>query len=478
MNKALKIIIALLLLATIIAGIMYAVSYRRQQEYLASHIFVEDAVYPQDAETLDLRGTGISVAHYETLRKQLPDCTISWELPFQGLFYPNDTTELTVTSLTDEDVALLDYLPGLTAVHAEGCTDYPQLMALQARRPECRVNWQVTLSGESYPHTTRSLTFTDADPAQLLENIPYLPDLESIHFIQPEMAAEDLLLLRETFPNIAITWEKDVLGATYADDVTELDFSGMALESLEELEALMKYFPDLEKLILCDCGFDNETLAAFRERVRQDYKVVWSVKIYTLVVRTDELTFMPEKYDLNVTDAHLKDLVYCEDMLCVDLGHKSVRNLDFLYGMPHLQYLIVADSDVTDITAVGSLKELIYLEVFKTDVSDYSPLLGCTSLEDVNLAFTDGDASVFAEMPWLKNLWINCCGVDQETRQLLIEALPNTTIEFDHGWHMGNSWRGVENYFRMRDLLEMPYYDWGNQVGRPEWAKDWPDPNS
>lgn len=473
--------IAIILLVAVMAVLLslwgYSAYQKHQRElahqaYLESHVFIEDAVYPKDSLRLDLRGESISVEHYDALKAALPDCEILWNIPFQGSTVPCDTTELSITSLTDEDFALLDYLPCLEEIHAESCQDYPQLMALRERHPEYTVTYQVTLSGNAYSESTTGLTFTEADPAELQEKLQYLPELKTIHFVQPDMAAQDLLALRDSYPSVSITWEKDVFGTTCTDDVTELDFSGMTLESLDEVEAAMAYFPDLEKLILCDCGIDNETMAAYRERAREDYKVVWSVMIHTLAVRTDELTFMPVRHDLYVTDAQLQDLVYCEDMLCVDLGHRKVRDIDWIYGMPHLQYLILADSWVDDITPIGTLKELIYLELFKSNVSDYSPLLGCTALEDVNLAFTSGDASVFAEMPWLKNLWINQCHVDNETRQLLIESLPNTKIEFDHGWHMGNSWRGLENYFRMRDLLDAPYYDWGNTTGRPEWADD------
>ena len=46
--------------------------------YNNTHIFVEDAVYEKDARFLDLRGTGISVEHYETVKEQLPLCDITW----------------------------------------------------------------------------------------------------------------------------------------------------------------------------------------------------------------------------------------------------------------------------------------------------------------------------------------------------------------------------------------------------------------
>lgn len=432
--------------------------------YRNSRITIDGITYDRDAEVLDLRGTGIPAEHYEAVRKALPDCEILWDVPFQGSFYPEDTTELTISHLSDGDLAALAYFPSLTHVDARDCRDYDRLLALRAQMPSCDVEYQVTLGQESYPENTVSLTFSQADGDELLEKLQYLPDLESVHFIQPDMPAETLLTLREKYPKVSFTWEKDIFGETYQDDVTELDFSGRMLEGVEELEAVLAYFPSLEKVDLCGCGIDNETMAAYRDRVREQYKVVWSVEVGKLTVRTDDTTFMPTKYKRFVTEGQLANLVYCEDMIVVDVGHKPIENLDWLYGMPHLQFLILADTRVSDITPIGSLKELIYLELFKSPaIHDYSPLTGCTALQDVNVAYTNGDAAVFAQMPWLKHLWVNCTNITPEARQLLTDTLTDTVIEFDSGWHMGNGWRDLDNYYIMRDLLEMPYYDWGSK---------------
>lgn len=459
-----KVIAVLLVVALLVGGLLV---YKQRMEYQNDHIFVGDMAYPKDAQTLDLRNTGISVTHYERVQEQLPDCQILWDVPFQGEHYSSDITELTITSLAEEDMAFLDHFQDLISIDATGCTDYSLLMELRQQRPELTVSYQVTIGGESYPESTTELTFAQPDMAELMEKLQYLPELEAVYFPQPSVAAESLLALCDAYPDVDFGWEYEVYGTMYPHDVTELDFSGTEMESVDYVEAAMAYFPELEKLILCDCGLDNDTLAEYRDRVREHYKVVWSVNVNRLTIRTDEQTFMPAKYDLAFSDQHLDVLKYCEDLLCVDLGHYRISNVEWLYGTPHMKYLVLADTRVTDITPVGSLKELVYFEVFKTNVTDYSPLVGCTALQDVNLAFTNGDASVFAQMPWLNNLWINCCNVDQQTRELLLEALPDTTIEFDNGWQLGNNWRGLLNYFKMRDLLEMPYYDWGNTLGRP-----------
>ncbi len=458
----LAIVVVLLLLTAVGGALAYYIQYQN------NHIFVEDAVYEKNLTYLDLRGTGRSLDHYETVRQQLPDCEIRYDLIFQGQVCGDDTTELTITSLTDEEVALLDYLPGLTAIHAEGCRDYDQLRALQERRPDCAVTYTVPLFGREYAHDTRELSFGSEDLAmeELTAALENLSQMETIHFDQPTVAPEALNALAEAYPEIAITWEKDAFGATYSSEITELDLTGMRLQSLEEIEQGTGYFPNLEKVILSECGpdektwFDNETMAAFREKMRPQYKVVWTVQINDLKVRTDETYFMPAKHHEVVTNYQVQNLKYCEDMVCVDLGHMAISDISFVEGMPHLKYFIVIDAPLMYIDSISTCKELEYLEFFWTWINDFTPLLGCTSLQDLNISRTNGDPMVFKDMPWLENLWIDGFDIKMSERPELEAALPNTFIKYCDGEMTANGWRDLPGYFEMRDYLGMPYNRW------------------
>lgn len=436
--------------------------------YQNNHIFVEDAVYEKDLTTLDLRGTGVSLEHYQAVRQQLPDCEIRYDLPFQGSFYPDDTAELTITSLTDTEVEQLDYLPALTAVHAEGCRDYAQLRALQARRPDCRVTYTVSLYGKEYAQDTAELSFASEklDLQELNMALENLPDMQAIHFDQPVVAAEELRALTEAWPDMDINWKKDAFGTTYDSSVTEIDLTGMILSSPEDVVEPLSYFPNLEKVVMCECGtdkktwFDNETMAAFREKMRPEYKVVWTVRINNMKARTDDTWFMPNKYGQVVTNYQVQNLKYCEDMICVDLGHMAIQNIEFVEYMPHLKYFIIVDAPLMYIDSISTCKELIYLEFFWTWLNDFTPLLECTALEDLNVSRTNGDPMVFKEMTWLKNLWIDGNDLTDAEKKELEAALPNTYIKYCYGLMAGNGWRLLQNYYDMRDLLGMPYNTW------------------
>ena len=461
MKKAIILILSLVLVLGL--GVLGWLGY--QYWYQENHVFIEDAVYEKDARYLDLRGTGISVEHYEAVRRELPFCDVRWDIPFQGGCLADDATEIAVTTLTEADIARLDYLTTLQTVEAAGCTDYEMLLDLQDHRPEVTVHYQVEIGGEAYSEQTQTLKFEgDAPIPELMEKLAYLPRVQHISFAEPTVAAQELLRLQEQFPGIRVTWHKTLFGQVYDQDVTELDFSGVAMdgEMLEELADAMPYFPELETVLMIGCGIENEKMAEFRERVRPYGKVVWEVDVCGAMIRTDATYFMPVKYGIKVTNNRLGNLVYCEDMLCVDLGHKKVIDISWVKGMPHLKYFILADGIIMDISPISCLKELIYCELFFTWCSDYTPLYGCTALEDLNVskAYANIDLKQFGEMPWLKNLWLSENNASKEEREYLAEKLPNTHIYYDGYSPTSGGWRELQNYYDMRDLLEMPYNPW------------------
>ena len=142
-------------------------------------------------------------------------------------------------------------------------------------------------------------------------------------------------------------------------------------------------------------------------------------------------------------------------MICIDLGHMSIHDIEFVRFMPHLRYLILAHSTVLDITSISDCKELVFLELDWTGIKDYTPLLGCTALEDLNLGNTYGDSAPIKQMTWLKNLW--WIGRSASFYTDMEEALPNTHKEFHAKYTVGNGWRELKNYYDMRDLLGMEY---------------------
>lgn len=485
-----------------------------------THVLVEGRLYPRYAQTLDLRGETISLAHYHGLREKLPDCVILWDVPFQGNTYPWDTRSITVASLEHDEVALLDLFPALERVDARGCRDYAGLMALQERRPDCRVEYTVELDGREYPQDESSVVITSLTEEELermqylpelthvdasgcrdyallqalqerfpqctlryeveLQGVAYDPDTEELSLNQPDVGelAQRLhwlsrlkrvtlkdpqgdpgvfLNLMEKMPETEFVWEKNVLGITLRSTDTEMDFSGAETFTTEEIRDTLAWFPDVEQVFLGECGIDNEVLADFREQMRPDYKVVWVVRCGWLKVRTDEKGFMPAKYRFyKFMDEHAYNLRYCEDMEAVDVGHMNLHDISWAEHMPNLKYLILAHSTVTDLSPLSSCKNLEFLEIEFTWIKDYSPLTKCTGLRDLNMGRTYGDPTPLLELTWLNNLW--CIECNPDTIRMLKENMPDSVHVNSLDLRTpANSWRMQENYYKLRDILGMPY---------------------
>ena len=239
MKKVLIVILVVLLLA---AGAMGGYLW-----YQNTHIFVEDAVYAKNSQVLDLRGTGISEEHYLSVKSQLPECTILWDVPFQGGTQSNDITSLTITTLTDADRAMLQYFPNLTRVDATGCSDYSQLENLCRQLPECEVIYQVDLGGISVDPGVTELTLQEGeyDYAILMRNLIHLPQLQSLKLAKTELSVADIDNIRMEHGAVTVDYTVEILGQECGPDTTELDLSAL---TSEDVETVCTYLPMMVNL--------------------------------------------------------------------------------------------------------------------------------------------------------------------------------------------------------------------------------------
>ena len=199
---------------------------------------VDGRVYARSAALLNLQGRNITAEHYDAVREEFPDIEILWDVPFQESKISNTLPELEVSKLSDEDVAMLGYLPYLKTVDARNCTDYSQLEALVASRPEVEVLYTVTIDGRDYPQDAQKLTLTDFT-AEELELVRYLPKLKQVDATDCEEL--DLLMqLRQQRPEIQMTYNVPIGGTDYPQDTRVLYLSDV---ETEELMQMLQYLP-------------------------------------------------------------------------------------------------------------------------------------------------------------------------------------------------------------------------------------------
>ena len=493
--------------------------------YRNTHVFVEDAAYRMDSQLLDLRGQDISLDHYISLHAQLPECEVLWDVPFQGGKVSSDATALTITTLTEEDMTRLEYLPYLQKIDATGCREYLLLESLQDLRPECQVIYQVDLGGVDYAPDETALTLSpgDFDYETLTANLPHMRQLTHITLENTDMASETIAELRAAYPELTVDYTVELLGQTLTEDTAELDLSAMTSEdvaavteklpllpalaavelmdaegqsglTLEDVKALQTAAPDAvfhytfdfygvtvsttdeevkltnkritdegeaqvrlaldvmencSRFVLDNCKLSNEVLAQIREDYRDKTKVVWRIYFGKGTSLTDA-EIIRTTYNLTGDNCH--DLIYCEDVRYMDIGHNdSLTTVEFVAGMPNLEMIIVSGAPIKDLTPFQNCRKLRILELaFCGYVEDITPLAGCESLEMLNISYTKvTDLSALDNM----NMVLLCARsgsttkakISQEEQDRFAELHPDCWTKYLGTQPYGQGWRYDEN---------------------------------
>ena len=236
------LIVVILVLVLLIGGALGFLWYKN------NHIFVEGTAYPLSAQSLDLREEEISFGHFESLRSQLPECQILWNVPFQGGKFSSDSETLTVSTLTEQDVGLLlEYFPNLKTVDAMACREYPVLELLKAMKPDCQVLYEVSLGGKAFAPDTAELVLEngDYDFVTLMTNLLYLPEVETVQLKVPELTLEQVEELRGAYEEVSFSCTVELLGREYDNRVTELDLRDLESSQVAEVAAKLPMLPNV-----------------------------------------------------------------------------------------------------------------------------------------------------------------------------------------------------------------------------------------
>lgn len=398
-----------------------------------------------------------------------PDCNVVYQVELGGTAYSKDVTVILLENPDFQELQeKLRYLPHMMWLRLSGILpDAAQLEQLRNDYPSIDIQWELSFQGQIFSTTepVMDLTQHTLDYDSALELHRWFPDTTKVDMRGCGLSDEEMMALADAYPDRHFIWDMTIGKFQYPTDAVELDISGHVMESTREIEDLLPYFPNVRKIIMSHCGFDDATMDELNNRY-PNIRFVWSVKIKDVYLRTDATYFYPFKFyrTMTVNNKDLYPLRYCTDLVCIDIGHMGeVTDCEWAAFMPNLKYLIIGETAISDLTPLSGLKNLVYLEMFTVPVTDYSPLVGCTGLEDLNLGKTYGSPEPIAKMTWLKNLWwCDCMTLGHAcsgAKEILDEALPNTTKRYYPAHPTASGWRKLDNYFAMRDYLGMFYLD-------------------
>ena len=409
------------------------------------------------------------------LRQNRPEVEVIYEVSFSGGSVSWDAKNLNLKGVTEADIPLMQYLPNLkTVCLTGGDCDPATVAALRDSARNAGLEFGIQLGGAVRFDTEKTLEIdeiTDED----LELLPYMSSLQTLVLRNPKADPERIFALEKELSGVAVSWEVILGDSRFDSSTTLVDLTMVEVTDLSEVEQKMQYLPNLEQVTFGVCGVDdpkwensrskltaspiaNEDMAAYRDRVRGNYKVVWTVRLGpSIALATDKDNFMPNHFGVGqLPDNYAYNLRYCEEMVCLDVGHMTLTDISFVEFMPNLKYLILAWTEVQYIEPIRTCKNLVFLELDNSCIRDISPLVDCTALEDLNLGNTWCDITPLKEMPWLKNVYMILRG----NAGIVGMALPDTRVVTSNDPDVatvGYGWRRLPNYYAMRDCLHAPY---------------------
>ncbi len=244
-------------------------------------------------------------------------------------------------------------------------------------------------------------------------------------------------------------------GTTITDRDTYIDLNkGKVSVSQADVEALIALCPDLKKIrFSAHRNLSNKIMFPMIEKY-PDIEFVWLLSLNRAhVIPTDATaysTFNNPNDDYKLRSSDLELLRYVPGLKGLDLGHNSITTLEWLRYCPDLEFLILADNWISDVTMIGTLSHLQYLEIFLNEpLADISPIGQCTELLDLNISANNKvtDLTALDSLQKLERMWgTRMYGLTDETKEHFIATHPDTLTYFTRYHSTEHGWRKHERY--------------------------------
>ena len=539
MKRRLIRIFAVLLAAAAVCGALWAGYVRLEKVY----VFWNGSMFPKhdravsvagktmrnpeaflkftDLRQLDARDTGMTPAQYEWFRRELPQCVVLWDIPIQGKTYDQQTRQLQTEKLTEEEVDSLQYFSDLQLVDVGNWDDYPRIRDIQQRYPDCTVRYRINIGDEWWDSDVVSLALADADAPELMEKLQWFSNLESVLLTGAVPTQAELQQLQARYPEVFFLWKMDMLGMSLETDLTELDLSEVPLSSVEELENLLPYFPQLKKVIL-GINPDQEQMVVLAKQypdIQFLFELVFGDRVLYTGAEELDLSNIPMEDTVALEEIlpcfhNLKKVVMCEcgipseEMDALDQKYEDIRfvwsvelagmkfRTDAVYFTPNKWGISCDDENIYDLRYcrdmvcvdighhikvtncdwVRYMPDLKYLILAETGISDLTPLENHKTLIYLELFLSKvKDYSPLTTCKALEDLNLCYTQGDPEPigemtwlkrlwwagcwagRTYLKDKLPDTYAEFLSLSSTGRGWREGQHYYDMRDFIGMEY---------------------
>ncbi len=275
------------------------------------------------ADVIDAREAALSPADYDAAAGR-SGALIRWSVPVGGERFDSFSETLTLSSLPEEDVALLTYFPYLREIDAQSCGDCAALAAAARLLPEVSIRWYVPSADGAIEGGAETLALSASGFDELRSLVPLLPKLRVLDLRGSALSAEETDALAAAFPELDILYTVRFWGTELSSDSRTLMLADGAEGPTDEL---------------CDA------LSRLRSLARADLRGA----ALSLDALETLLALCPADTRYSVPLCGMRFDSSCEE---IDLSGRSVASLGELERavelLPKLRKLVMCDCGVPD----------------------------------------------------------------------------------------------------------------------------------
>ena len=475
-NKILALCLLLLCLVTAGCGqknapvVIDGVEYKPKKTTEITAVVTEESLALLDGlpnlTAADLSGSGCLAAIRDWAQAH-PEVAVRYTVPLTDtLTAANDAASVDLSSVPRAELegplSMLGYLPALESLELGELESSDIAAAVKAAFPGLRVSFTPVWRGRALDLQQSSLDLsacTAEDAAALLTWLPEMTQLRQVELGSAGDAEysripwETIAALEKACPQAAFSYSFSLYGKELTLQDTELDLNHIRIYDQGALvKAVTACMPRLSYLDMDFCGVDDEYMAEIRDAL-PDTEVVWRIWFGTgYTARTDVERILASNPGIGgeLCPDNTGPLKYCTKVKHLDLGHNSyLGNLDFCAYMPELETLVIALSDVSDLSPLSNCKHLRYAELQTSALNDLRPLSELYELHDLNICynFSLTDIRPLYNLTNLDRLWIGCLTpIPAEQIERIRELLPNCTINTEDRDPTREEWRWDGEY--------------------------------